>query len=66
MQQGRGGMGSRKHGKSGRSGPGPKTKFMTAFDANRENEARKKPKKKMYDSIQEALAAEGRGKKQET
>lgn len=37
-QAGRGGMGSHKHGISGHSGPSPKTKFMTTFDRNREDE----------------------------
>lgn len=57
MAQGRGGMGSHKHGTSGRSGPSPKTKFMTAFDRNRLAEAAhfSKPKTRMFSSGKEAL-----------
>jgi len=35
-QQGRGGMGSHKHGVSGRSGPSPRAKLSRARDANAE------------------------------
>ncbi len=42
-QQGRGGMGSRKHGRSGRSGPPPGLK---QYLARLENERHKQPKRK--------------------
>ncbi len=42
-QQGRGGMGSRKHGRSGWSGPPPGLK---QYLARLENEQRKPPKRK--------------------
>ncbi len=46
MQQGRGGMGSRKHGRSGQGGPSPKQKFGVALAANeeirRQQEARRR------------------------
>lgn len=56
-QQGRGGMGSHKHGVSGKSGPSPKTKFMTCFDANRlaDQKADQRRKPRMWKSIKEAL-----------
>ncbi len=59
MQQGRGGMGSHKHGISGHSGPSPRFKFMRTFEANREREAetrairRRKPK--MFPTVAEAF-----------
>lgn len=57
-QQGRGGIGSHKHGVSGRSGPSPRTKFMTALDANRLADAQRarRPKPQMWPSVREALA----------
>lgn len=51
------GMGSHKHGTSGRSPPSPKTKFMTAFDNNRLADAQKAKRQKptMYRSVEEAI-----------
>jgi hypothetical protein len=51
------GIGSRKHGRCGISGPSPKSKFMTAFDANRladQDKAKRKPPI-MFASVREAL-----------
>lgn len=50
-------MGNHKHGISGKSGPSPKTKFMTCFDANRLAEARVKPQCRMWPSIQDLMKA---------
>jgi hypothetical protein len=56
-QHARGGMGSHKHGTSGRGGPSPKTKFMAAFDANRlaEQERQKRPQPASFSSIAELM-----------
>lgn len=62
MQQARGGMGNHKHGVSGRGGPSPKTKFMTAFEANRlaREQAALRPKPRRYGSITEMMRQERR------
>jgi hypothetical protein len=55
-QQGRGGMGSRKHGRSGRPGPPPGLKCSLA---RLENERRQKPKRsqKWFASVLALLRA---------
>ena len=57
MTVGKRGMGAHKHGTSGGIGPSPKTKFMSAFDANRLADEQKAKRKKpvMHRTIQEAL-----------
>ncbi len=54
-QAGRGGMGSHKHGVSGRPGPPARVKWATAAFFNKETKRRAKPRRKMYDSVREAL-----------
>ncbi len=53
-QRGRGGMGSHKHGVSGRAGPPRAVKWATAEFFNKEA-ARKARKHKMCGSVREAL-----------
>jgi len=61
MQQGRGGMGSHKHGISGHSGPSPRTKLMTCLENNRWLQSRKRrPKPIMFGSVAEAFASVGK------
>lgn len=57
MQEGRGGMGSHKHGTSGRAPRSPGYKMMRTREANAlaAEERDKKPKSKTYISIAEAL-----------
>ena len=57
-QRGRGGMGSRKHGVSGRAGPSSAVKRFTAQFFNKETERRTKHKSKMYSSVRDALNRE--------
>lgn len=54
-QQGRGGMGSHKHGTSGRAGPPSGVKRTTEEFFNKEAERRKARKSAMYGSVREAL-----------
>lgn len=64
MQSGRGGMGSHKHGTSGRAGPAPGAKQDRAREANRlaEEERRKRPRPRMHGSVREALEKGGGGR----
>ena len=55
MHQGRGGMGSHKHGVSGRPGPRPALKRFLAEFLNEEAKRRTKRRSKMYSSLREAL-----------
>lgn len=65
MQQGRGGMGSHKHGISGRGGPSPGTKQWNTRRANREllkqQEIRRKHSaaRRMFNTVKEALEQRG-------
>ena len=54
-QRGRGGMGSHKHGVSGRAGPPRAVKWATAQFFNKEAARRKAPKQEIYRSVREAL-----------
>ncbi len=54
-QRGRGGMGSHKHGVSGRAGPSRTVKWATAEFFNKEAARRKVRKQKMYGSVRDAL-----------
>ena len=54
-QKGRGGMGSHKHGVSGRPGPPAAVKRATAEFFNREAEQRRRRKPKMHETVREAL-----------
>ena len=54
-QRGRGGMGSHKHGVSGRAGPPRAVKWATAQFFNEEAARRKARKQKMYGSVREVL-----------
>ena len=60
MQQGRRGMGSHKHGISGRGGPPLGLKQRLAREQDRclkdREEARKRRRSKMYDTIRELMA----------
>lgn len=57
MQAARGGMGSHKHGTSGRGGPSPGAKQARARDANRiaEEEQKLRPKTDVYKSVQDLM-----------
>lgn len=55
-QQGRGGMGSRKHGRSGQPGPPPGLKQFLARLAN-ERRQKSKRKQKLFASVIELLRA---------
>lgn len=59
-QQGRGGMGSRKHGRSGQPGPPPGLK---QFLARLDNERRKRSKRKqaLFPSLQALMRARRHG-----
>jgi hypothetical protein len=54
MQKGRGGMGSRKHGISGRAGKGPATRLWLDMHA-RQDERKPRSRKLRFDTVQEAL-----------
>jgi len=55
MQQGRGGMGSRKHGVSGYSGKSPKLRMHLALEAKK-NDKKVKPSLE-FSSVKEAFAS---------
>jgi hypothetical protein len=55
MQQGRGGMGSRKHGRSGHATRSPRFRLWARLDAEREPE-RRRPKVKFFDSVRELFS----------
>jgi hypothetical protein len=54
MQKGRGGMGSRKHGISGRAGKGPATRLWLDMQA-RQDERKPRTRKLRFTSVQEAI-----------
>ena len=54
MQQNRGGMGSRKHGISGRSGKGPATRLYLDMEA-RKDERKSRTRKLRFSSVGEAI-----------
>jgi hypothetical protein len=54
MQQGRGGMGSHKHGTSGRAPKSPKLRLAMKIEANR-SEVPAKPKDDMQPSVHDLL-----------
>jgi hypothetical protein len=54
MQKGRGGMGSRKHGISGRAGKGPATRLWLDMQA-RLDERKPRSRKLRFTSVQEAI-----------
>jgi hypothetical protein len=54
MQKGRGGMGSRKHGVSGRSGKGPATRLYLDMMA-RKDERKSKTKPLRFAGVKKAL-----------
>jgi hypothetical protein len=56
-QQGRGGMGSHKHGTSGHASRTPGYKMQRTREANKlaEEDAAKRPKPKMFQSISDAM-----------
>lgn len=58
MQQGRGGMGSHKHGISGYGGPSPRLKMWQKLEGAKPKPKRKK--QKMYGSIGELMGQEVR------
>jgi len=55
MQQGRGGMGSRKHGRSGHASKSPRFRLWARLDAERRPE-RSRPKATYLSSIRELLS----------
>jgi hypothetical protein len=54
MQKGRGGMGSRKHGISGRAGKGPATRLWIDMMA-RKDERKSRRRKLQFSSVTEAI-----------
>jgi hypothetical protein len=54
VQKGRGGMGSRKHGISGRAGKGPATRLWLDMMA-RKDERKPRTRKLRFTSVQEAF-----------
>lgn len=57
MQQGRGGIGSRKHSISGHCGPSPRGKYMRALEDNKEKEAMKRPQEELrYSTVRDAVS----------
>jgi hypothetical protein len=54
MQQGRGGMGSRKHGKSGHASQSPRFRLWARLEAERAPE-KKQPRAKFRNSIREVF-----------
>jgi len=57
MQQGRGGMGSRKHGRSGHATKSPRFRLWARLDAERRPE-HSRPKTKYLRSIRELFSGE--------
>jgi hypothetical protein len=55
MQQGRGGMGSRKHGKSGHASKSPRFRLWARLEAERVPEPRR-PKAKFRSSLRELFS----------
>ena len=63
MQQGRGGIGSRKHGVSGHASPSPRLRLAKKLAAERgelDVPARRKSKPLAYDSVREAFSRDGK------
>jgi hypothetical protein len=60
MQQGRGGMGSHKHGVSGHASQSPRLRLMKKLAVERgEDQGRSaRPKGLQFDTVQEAMKAE--------
>jgi len=61
MQQGRGGMGSHKHGVSGHASQSPRLRLMKKLAAERGEFAggsARSPKRLQFETVQEALKAE--------
>jgi hypothetical protein len=54
VQKGRGGMGSRKHGRSGSAGKGPATRLWLDMQA-RKDERKPRARKLRFTSIQQAI-----------
>jgi hypothetical protein len=57
MHKSSGTMGTRKHGRSGSPGPSPRTKLMTALEANRlaRQQEQLRPKARTFGSLKELL-----------
>jgi len=55
MEQGRGGMGSKKHGVSGHPGRSPRFKHNAQIEANKEADNRKAKKPLPFDSVEECF-----------
>jgi hypothetical protein len=61
MQQGRGGMGSHKHGVSGHASQSPRLRLMKKLSAERgayEGGSARRPKRLQFETVQEALRGE--------
>jgi len=58
MHQGRGGMGSHKHGVSGYPTRSPRYKFMQMWRDNKERREKKKPKQRFWASFAELFRHE--------
>ena len=57
MQKSPGSMGTRKHGRSGRPGPSPRTKLMRALEANRltSQQEQARPRGRTFGSLTELM-----------
>jgi hypothetical protein len=63
MQQGRGGMGSHKHGVSGHASQSPRLRLMKKLSAERgeyEGSSARRAKRLQFETVQEALRGEGK------
>jgi hypothetical protein len=63
MQQGRGGMGSHKHGTSGHASQSPRLRLMKKLAAERgeyKSGSPRRPKQLAFDTVQDALSAAGK------
>jgi hypothetical protein len=63
MQQGRGGMGSRKHGTSGRASQSPRFRLGKKLAAERgeyDSGPRRRSSRARFDTVREAFDAEGK------
>jgi hypothetical protein len=61
MQQGRGGMGSHKHGVSGHASQSPRLRLMKRLSAERgeyQGKSQRRPKPLQFETVQEALNAQ--------
>ena len=66
MQQGRGGMGSHKHGTSGRATQSPRFRLGKKLAAERgeyDTQPRRRPLRPSFDSVRDAFDTEGKARR---